>query len=332
MAKKKKKKKEVSDDPELILSSIEQIGAYVTSDLDSLAAKYYINTGIWGLNYAISHGGIPSTYVIECHGANGIGKSSLALHLSKQASNIGFNVFYVDVERAINDSLASIFLDKSDAIWIHPDNGENALDITTLILKTTQKSFVVFDSVGGCTPSQIEDGSAGDAHIGLHARLMSNFGGPAARYCKANNNVLFCLNHETANITPMGARGYNISGGRKWSYVPDLRIRLTKKYPSGDITEGDQKIGHIIHTEITKNRHGPPYRSAELPLIYGIGIDDTRELVENAISFGIIKRTSAWYSYGDEKQQGIGNMSQYLKDNPDKRKQIVKELNEIVND
>lgn len=327
---KKKKKIEVSDDPELIVAAVEEIGAHCTGDLNELAAEKYLDTDIWGLNYAVSHGGIPSTYVVEAHGENGLGKTSLALHMCAMAKRAGFSVYYVDVEYAVNNAMASIFVDKNDVHWIHPDTGEKALDIISLILKTTKNSFVVLDSVGATTPQKMEDASAEDQFIGLHARMMAGFGGPAARNCKRNNNVLFCLNHETVKITPMGARGYTIAGGRKWSYAPDLRIRLTKRYPNPDIMDGDTKIGHIIHCEVTKNRHGPPYRTADLPLIYGAGFDVERELLENAIAFGVVQRAGAWYSYGEEKHQGLTNMSEWLKQNPDNKKAIIKELDQLV--
>lgn len=330
MAKKRKKKAEVSDSPDMVLSAIEEIGAHVTGDLDDLAADHYIDTGIWGLNYAISHGGIPSTYVVEMHGANGTGKTSLALHMCKRAKAQGFNVYYVDVEMAVNNSLAGIFVDKEDVQWIHPDSGEKALDIITTILKTTTNSFVVLDSVGATTPIKIEDASAEDQFIGLHARMFSKFGAPAARNCKRNNNILFCLNQESANITTMGARGVAVPGGKKWSFVPDLRVRVRKRFTNGDIMDGETKIGHIISAEITKNRHGPPFRTADIPLIYGAGFDTERELLENAIAFGVVKRAGAWYSYGEEKQQGLTNMSAWLRENDDKRAEIVKELTEIV--
>ena len=326
----KKKKTEVSDDPELILSAIEEIGAECLTDLGELAAEKYIDTGIWGLNYVLSHGGIPSTYVVEVHGGNGLGKSSLALHLAAQANKQGFNVYYVDVEMAVNDAMASIFLGKDDAKWIRPDSGEKALDIIKLILKSTKNSFVVLDSVGATTPIKIEDASSEDQFIGSHAKMMSNFGAPAARNCKRNNNVLLCLNHESANITPMGARGYVVSGGKKWSYVPDLRIRLTKKFQNGDITEGDTKIGHVVEAEVTKNRHGPPFMKVDLPLIYGKGFDTNRDLVENAIAFGIIKKAGAWYSYGEDKHQGLLSISQWLEKYAEKRESIIKELNEVI--
>lgn len=327
----RKKKNEIEDNSqEAILAAIQEIGAHTTSDIKALSAERLLDTGIWGLNYALGHGGIPSTFLCEVHGPNGCGKTSLALYLCQQAKNQNFTPYYIDMEYAVNDAMASIFISNNDISWIHPDTGEKALDIITLLLKTTKNSFIVLDSVSACTPSKIEDASAEDSFIGLQARMLSLFGPKAGRLCKRNNNILFCLNHESVKINRMGTGGYNVSGGTQWSYTPDLRIRVQKRYMNGDILEGEQKIGHVIKAEITKNRHGPPFRIAEIPLIYGQGFDTNRELIENAINFGAVKRAGAWYTYEEEKHQGIQNLSAWMAQNPKKREQLIKELNDLV--
>lgn len=321
-----------ASDMEVIIGAIEQMGAKVLKNLDELAANKYLSTGMWGLDYIISHGGIPSIYIVEVHGPNGIGKTSLALHMTNQAKKAGMKTFFVDMEHAVNDAIAGIYVGKNDVNWVKPESGEKALDIIKMLLKTTQDSFIVLDSIGGCVPSKIADSDVGDSHIGIQARMFSQFGPTAAVWCKRNNNILFCLNQESTNISPMSKGGVVLPGGRRWSFVPDLRIRLTQKFQNGRIMDGDQSIGHIIEAKTTKNRHGPPMRMAELPLLYGYGFDTTRELLENAVGFGIVKKAGAWYSYEEERQQGMAGMSLWLSRNPEMEKKIRVQLDELVNE
>ncbi len=331
--KKKEKAKDEAPKTEMdvILSAITKMGAQVMNNIDELAAQGQLSTGLWGLDYGLGGKGIPSITVIEIHGPNGVGKTSLALHLTNMAVKSGMKPFFVDTEYAVNDDMSGIFVGQNDVQWVQPDSGEKALDIIKFLLKETTGSFIVLDSVGGTQPSKIAEDDVGTSHIGIQARMFSQFGPIAKVWTKKKNNILLVVNQESANIA---TGGYNLAGGRKWSYIPDMRIRLTKKYKEGDIKEGSDIIGHIVEAKITKNRFGPPMRKVEIPLIYGEGFDIERELVDNAILFGVVKKGGAWYSYeheGEEiKRQGIAAFSLWLKDNPLASDNIRALLTEIV--
>jgi recombination protein RecA len=329
----KKKQTEVApkSEQDIILAAIEKMGAQVMNDIHELAAKGQLSTGLWGLDYGLGGKGIPSISVVEIHGPNGVGKTSLALHLTAQAVKQGMIPYFIDTEYAINDDMSGIFVGQKDVQWVQPESGEKALDIIKFLLKETSNSFIVLDSIGGTQPSKIADGDVADSHVGVQARMFTQFGPVAKVWTKKNNNILVAVNQESANIS---TGGYTLGGGRKWSYVPDLRIRLTKKYKEGDIKEGADIIGHIIEAKITKNRFGPPMRKVEIPLIYGEGFDIERELVENAILYGVVKKGGSWYTYdhgGDEiKYQGLTAFCAWLKGVPEATKAIRDTITEIV--
>lgn len=329
--KKKKTDTAPASEHDVVIAAIEKMGAQVMNNIDELAAKSQLSTGIWGLDYGLGGKGVPSISVVEIHGPNGVGKTSLALHLTNQAKLQGMNVYYVDTEYAVNDDMSSIFVGQNDVKWVQPESGEKALDIIKFLLKETTNSFIVLDSVGGTQPSKIADGDVGDSHVGIQARMFMQFGPVAKVWTKKNQNILLAVNQESANIT---TGSYTLAGGRKWAYVPDIRIRLTKKFKEGDIKEGADIIGHIIEAKITKNRFGPPMRKVELPLVYGEGFDLERELTDNAILYGVVKKAGAWYSYeheGEEKKHcGMNAFVTWLRENPAITAEIKQKTTEIV--
>lgn len=331
---KKKKSVEVPTDPnEIILASIAKMGAHVMNNIDDLAAKSQLSTGLWGLDYALGGKGIPSISVAEIHGPNGVGKTSLALTLTNEAVKKGMTTYYVDTEYAVNDDMSAIFVGQKDVKWIQPESGEKALDIIKFILRETTNSFIVLDSIGGTQPGKIADGDVGDSHVGIQARMFSQFGPVAKVWTKKNNNILLAINQESANLKSTKG-GYSLGGGRKWAYIPDLRIRVTKRFDNGDIKDGADIVGHYVEAKVTKNRFGPPMRTADLPLIYGEGFDTEREFVSNATLFGVVKKAGSWYSFdgseGEVKRQGEAAISAWFRDNPKELEAATQRLTEIV--
>ena len=334
---KKSKDGDSAFEGDLVLKSIEDLGANVMTSLDDLKYDHCVSTGIWGFDWALG-GGIPNISVVEVHGPNTVGKTSVALHMANQAASAGMTVYYVDMEYAVNDKQAEIFIKNPDKVkWIQPESGEKALEIIKLILKTTKNSFIVLDSVGASVPEKIAEGSVGDSHVGVQARMFMQFGPTAKVWTRKNGNILLAINQESSKITPSGRPGISLAGGRKWEYVPDFRIRFTKRFQNGDIKEGDEQIGHVIEAKITKNRFGAPFRTADLPLIYGLGFDVYRELLENAVNFGVVKKAGAWYSVGEEgkeyepaKCQGLSAMSLHISRNELMLADIKDQLTEMV--
>ncbi len=328
---KKKKEEDNKDSPDIVVGAIEEIGANVMTSLDELKVGFYISTGMWGFDYALGQG-MPNVGVIEMHGPNTIGKTSVALHMTNRAIKKGMTPYYVDMEYAVNDSQAKIFVEDNKVRWIQPESGNKALDIIKYILRTTKNSFIVLDSVAAAVPEVIAEGDVADSHVGVQARMFMQFGPTAKVWTRKNGNVLLVINQESTKFIPGSMRpGITLAGGRKWEYIPDIRFRLTKKFQNGDIKEGDEQIGHIVEAKITKNRFGVPFRIAELPLIYGIGFDTNRELIENGVNLGVVNRAGAWYNYGEQRLgQGLSKSSRFLQEHPEVAEKIFKELNEII--
>ena len=328
---KKKKDEYNKESPDLVISAIEEIGSNVMTSLDELKVGFYISTGMWGFDFALGQG-MPNVGVIEIHGPNTIGKTSVALHMTNRAIQKGMTPYYIDMEYAVNDNQAAIFIKDNKVRWIQPESGNKALDIIKYILRTTKNSFIVLDSVGATVPEVIAEGDVADSHIGVQARMFMQFGPTAKVWTRKNGNLLLAINQESTKINPMGGPpGITLAGGRKWEYVPDIRFRLTKKFQNGDIKEGDDQIGHIVEVKVTKNRFGVPFRTAELPLIYGIGFDTNRELIDNAVSLGVVNRAGTWYNYGEQRLgQGLSKSSKFLSEAPEIAEKIFKELNEII--
>lgn len=324
---------EIIDSSALVMSEVAKMGAHVMSTLDELACDHYVSTGIWGLDFALGGKGIPGGSIIEAHGANGVGKSSIALHIGAAAKRQESTVMHVDTEMAVNDAQARIFLkNKDDFQWIQPESGNKALDIIKFILRQVNDSFIILDSVGATRPEVIDEGDVGDRHIGDQARMFSQFGGVARTYARKNGNILFCLNQESTNISPLSKGGVVLPGGRRWGFVPDIRIKLVKKYDNGILKNSDGDIiGHIIEATITKNRFGAPWRTVELPLVYGVGFDVERDLIQNAKDTGVVQLKGVWYSYNDVRLgQGITRSCDFLRECPEVKKEILKELNEVA--
>ena len=323
----------IVDPSTLIMGQIEKLGVNVLDNLDDLACDFYLSTGIWGFDYVLG-GGIPSCAVVEVHGDNGVGKSSIALQVCDAALKEKKieKPYHVDTEMAVNDKLARIFLKNSGIKWLQPPSGPVALNTIKLILKQTKHSFIVLDSVGATIPDDIAEGNVEDAHIGRHAKLFSQFGPIARTYARINQNILFCLNQETTNISPMSRGGGKPTGGKRWGFVPDIRIKLVKKFNNGTLKNSDGDIiGHIIEATVTKNRFGVPWRTVELPLIYGVGFDIERDLIQNAADTGVVQKSGVWYNYGEQRLgQGMAKACGFLKENTELKEKILKELNEVA--
>jgi recombination protein RecA len=333
----KAKKVKTSDSPDIILSELEKIGCKIRREISELKPKFFISTGLFGLDHAIStKGGVPSNCIVEIWGPNSTGKTSVALQIAQQAQNTGMRIFYINSERAINDSIAKIFLTKN-VEWIDPLNGEVALDTIKIILKTQKNCLVINDSIPGCLPSKIDEGNIGDSHIGLQARMFSQFMPSAQHYCKTNNHVLVQLNQERANISPMSRGGKVTCGGNAVPFYSDIRIKLSVKYKGGDILSGEEKIGHIIEAKIMKTRYGSPFQVAELPLIYGVGFDTGRELLTCAELYGMIQKGGSWYAYTREGEtepvfnaQGSEKMASWIRQNPNIQKELKDRMTKLL--
>ena len=334
-----KRKAKISDSPDLITGELEKIGCQIFENLDGLKPARFITTGMFGFDRVISTtGGFPGNSVVEIFGPNSTGKTSVALQIAAQAQKIGMKVYYVNAERAINPSILECFADlkPEEVKWILPDSGEAAIDIMKTLLKTQTDILVVNDSIPACLPSVMADANAGDATVGQLARLFAPFMPEAQKWCKKNNNLLVQLNQERAKIGPMARGGTEQPGGKAVKFYSDIRIKVTKRFkPNGDIKMGEDIIGHYIEAKMIKTRWAPPHQTADLPLIYGAGFDEGREILCNALLYNVIAAAGAWYKYivdGEvvHQAQGEANMASWIRQNPDKQKEIIQKMEEIL--
>ncbi len=336
-------KKQSNSAPDFIIQQIEKIGGKVFDKLDDLKPSYIIPTKLFSLDRIISDEcGVPGNCCVDVYGENSTGKTSLALQTAASAQKQGMKVFYVNAERSINSSIVSCFpaLDASKVLWVEPDNGEAAIDIMKMILKSETKCLVVNDSIPACLPSKISDASAGDSHVGDLARLFSPFMPIAKKFCRLNDNVLMQLNQTRSKIGPM-SRGNEQPGGKAIKFYSDIRIELGRKYPNPQIESGGDVIGHYISAKVVKTRWCVPFQQAVLPLIYGKGFDIGRELAECAIALGIVVRRAAWYNLYEEdadikrdepvqKFQGLNKLAAHIRQNKDMQKLIKNRVKEIM--
>jgi len=337
-------KKEELDNIDAIYQEIEKLGGKLSRKIDDLKPLYFLKTGLFSFDRIISdEGGIPGNICLEVFGPNSTGKTSLALQIAVQAQKRGMNVYYINAERAINASVVKCFADlKADKVaWITPDNGAKAIDIMIHLLQTQQEILIINDSIPACLPPQIDEGTAEESTVGALARLFSPFMPKAKKFCSLNNNILLQLNQERAKIGPMTKGGTDQPGGNAVKFYSDVRIKIEKRFPSPEIKSKDDIIGHTITAKAIKTRCGIPYRTAELPIIYGRGFDVGRELADFATSFNIIVKKGAWYNLFKEdanqdkdqpifKSQGLEGMATYIRENDKVREDIEKRLKDIL--
>jgi len=344
MVKKKEDKEEVVNEISAIYEEIEKMGGRVSKKLDDLKPPYFLGTGLFSLDRIFSdEGGIPGNICVEIFGPNSTGKTSLALQIAAQAQKRGMQIFYINAERAINASIVKCFseLNPSKVGWVEPDNGEKAIDIMTHILQTQKECLIINDSIPACLPSQIDEALAGEVQVGALARLFSPFMPKAKKFCSLNHNILIQLNQERAKIGPMTRGGTDQPGGNAIKFYSDIRIKIEKRYPNPEIKIGEDIMGHYIIAKAIKSRCGIPYRTAELPIIYGRGFDFGRELADYATSFNVVIKKGAWYNLFKEgtnpdkdqpifKAQGMDQMASYIRENPEVRIDIERRLREIL--
>jgi recombination protein RecA len=335
----KKKVVKVSDNPDLINKELEKIGCQIFSELSQLRPKQFISTGMFGFDRVIStEGGFPGNSVVEIFGPNSTGKTSVALQVAAQAQKLGMVVYYVNAERAINASIVQCFPDlkATEVKWIQPDSGEAAIDVMKTLLKTQTNILVINDSIPACLPSVMADANAGDSTVGQLARLFAPFMPEAKKWCGRNENLLIQLNQERAKIGPMARGGKEQPGGNAVKFYSDIRIKLTKRWkPNGNITMGEDVIGHYIEAKMEKTRWAPPFQTADMPLIYGAGFDEGRELLHNALLYNVVVQAGAWYKYlrGEEivhQAQGEDRMSSWIRQHPNVQTEIINRMEEIL--
>ncbi len=288
-----------------------------------------ISTGSLALDIATGVGGIPKGKIIEIFGPESSGKTTLALHVIAEAQKKGGIAVFIDAEHALDPKYAQkIGVDVDNLYISQPDYGEQALEIAESLLRSGAVDVIVIDSVAALVPKDELEGEIGEAHVGKQARLMAQ----ALRKLKslahnANAAVIF-INQLREKIGVMFGNPETTPGGRALKFFADMRLDVRRV---GDAKEGDNKVGSRVRVKVVKNKLAPPFREAEFDMIYGEGICKLCDLIDTASELGVIKKSGAWYSYGEVRLgQGRDQAKKFLQENSELTQEIEKKVREVA--
>jgi recombination protein RecA len=275
-----------------------------------------ISTGAMSLDIALGIGGLPRGRVTEIYGPESSGKSTLAMHVVAEAQRNGGICAYVDAEHAMDPVYArAIGVDIDELLISQPDTGEQALEITDMLIRSGSLDVIVIDSVAALTPRAEIEGEMGDSHVGLQARLMSQ----ALRKLTANlnksNTICVFINQLREKIGVMFGSPETTPGGRALKFYSSVRLDIRR---IESIKDGVEVVGNRTRVKVVKNKVSPPFKQCEFDIMYGKGISREGSLLDIGVDLGLIKKSGAWYTYeGEQLGQGRENAKQFLTDNPE---------------
>src|SRR5210317_2260375 len=274
-----------------------------------------ISTGSLGLDIALGIGGLPRGRVVEIYGPESSGKTTLTLQVIAEAQKLGGTCAFVDAEHALDPSYAEkIGVDVDNLLVSQPDTGEQALEITDMLVRSAAVDVVVVDSVAALTPKAEIEGEMGDSHMGLHARLMSQALRKLTSNIKRSNTLVIFINQIRMKIGVMFGNPETTTGGNALKFYSSVRLDIRR---IGAIKKGDEIVGNDTRVKVVKNKVAPPFKKAEFEILYGEGISRLGELIDLGVEHELVKKAGAWYSYGTERiGQGKENAKAYLKENP----------------
>ncbi len=274
-----------------------------------------ISTGSISLDHALGVGGVPRGRVIEVFGPESSGKTTLALQVIAQAQKLGGMAAFVDAEHALDASYAQkLGVNLEDLLVSQPDNGEQALEIVEVLVRSGSVDVVVVDSVAALVPRAEIEGEMGDPQMGLQARLMSQALRKLTGVVAKSRTCLIFINQLREKIGVMFGNPETTTGGRALKFYSSVRIDIRR---IGAIKDGDQVTGGRTRVKIVKNKVAPPFREAEFDIMYGEGISKEGDLLDLAVERKIVDKSGTWFSYSGERLgQGRENVKQFLKDNP----------------
>ena len=284
-----------------------------------------IPTGSLSLDIALGIGGVPRGRIVEIYGPESSGKTTVALHIVAEAQKMGGEAVFIDVEHALDPVYAqALGVDIDSLLVSQPDTGEQALEICEALVRSGAIDVVVVDSVAAMTTKAEIEGEMGDSFVGLQARLMSQALHKLTGAISKSNAVCIFINQLREKIGVMYGNPETTPGGRALKFYSSVRLDVRKKDP---IKEGGEIIGNLTRVKVVKNKVAPPFREAEFDIMYGEGISREGEIIDLAVKLDIIKKSGSWYSYeGNRIGQGRDKVKQYLKENPDVREQIAKQV------
>ncbi len=275
-----------------------------------------VSSGSIGLDVALGIGGLPRGRVIEIYGPESSGKTTLTLQAIAEVQKLGGTAAFVDAEHALDPSYAEkLGVDVDELLVSQPDTGEQALEITDMLVRSGAVDVVVIDSVAALTPRAEIEGEMGDSHMGLQARLMSQALRKLAGNIKRSNTMVIFINQIRMKIGVVFGNPETTTGGNALKFYASIRLDIRR---IGAIKKGDEIIGNQTRVKVVKNKVSPPFKTAEFEILYGEGISREGEIIDHGVAQGIIEKAGSWYSYGaDRIGQGKENVRAYLKANPE---------------
>jgi recombination protein RecA len=284
-----------------------------------------ISTGSLSLDIALGIGGLPRGRVIEVYGPESSGKTTLALQVIAECQKTGGAAAFVDAEHALDPTYAEkLGVNLDDLLVSQPDTGEQALEITDMLVRSSAVDVVVVDSVAALTPKAEIEGDMGDSHMGLQARLMSQALRKLTGNIKRSNTMVIFINQIRMKIGVMFGNPETTTGGNALKFYASVRLDIRR---IGAIKRGDEVIGNETRVKVVKNKVAPPFKQCEFEILYGEGTSREGELIDLGVKNGMIEKAGAWYSYKDERiGQGKDNVRGFLKEHPEMAAEIDQRL------
>jgi recombination protein RecA len=314
---------------ELAVSQIERQygkGAIMRLGEDSMpGAIPIISTGSLALDLALGVGGLPKGRVVEIFGPESSGKTTLALHVVAEAQKQGGVSAFIDAEHALDVHYAKRLGVKTDDLLIsQPDTGEQALEITDILVRSGAVDVIVIDSVAALVPKAEIEGEMGDAHMGLQARLMSQALRKLTATISKSNTIVVFVNQIRMKIGVMFGNPETTSGGNALKFYSSVRLDVRR---IASIKQGQDVVGNRTKVRVVKNKVAPPFKEVEFDLIYGEGISREGDIIDLAVEKNLVEKSGTWYAYHDQRiGQGRENAKQFLKENPKILDQMQQEI------
>ena len=292
-----------------------------------LDAVDVVSTGSLALDLALGVGGLPRGRIVECFGPEGSGKTSLALHVVAEAQKAGGLVAFIDAEHALDPAYAkAIGVDIDNLLCSQPDTGEQALEITDTLVRSGAMDVIVVDSVAALVPRAELEGEMGDTHVGLQARLMSQALRKLAGSVSRTRTILIFINQLREKIGISWGSPETTPGGRALKFYSSVRLDVRR---IDSLKDGAEIVGSRVRVKVVKNKNAAPFKKAEFDIQYGTGISKEGSLLDVAIDHGIVRKSGAWFIYGDDQLgQGRENAKSFLAESPDIATEIELKIKE----
>ena len=286
-----------------------------------------ISTGSLGLDIALGIGGLPKGRIVEIYGPESSGKTTLTLQVIAEAQKAGGTCAFVDAEHALDPVYAEkLGVQVDDLIVSQPDTGEQALEVTDMLVRSGACDVLVVDSVAALTPRAEIEGEMGDHHVGLQARLMSQALRKLTSNIKTANCLVIFINQIRMKIGVMFGNPETTTGGNALKFYSSVRLDIRR---IGAVKEGDEVVGNETRVKVVKNKVSPPFKQTEFQILYGKGINRNGELVDLGVKYGLVDKSGAWYAYkGNKIGQGKTNVGVYLTENPEVAAEIEAQIRE----